>query len=66
MLAKWKKVEEFPPIVDEIDSIEGIKNQSNKQLDGQVQIFLDFSNFGLTEIKTEIVQRSQIISEFAT
>lgn len=36
MLAKWKKVEELPPIVDEIDSVDSIINQSNKQFDGQV------------------------------
>lgn len=64
MLEKWKKVEDLPPIVDVIDSIDDTIHQPIKQIDGHVQIFLDFSSFGLEEMKTEIVQRSQINSEF--
>lgn len=42
MLAKWKKVEDLPPIVDLIDSIDDTIHQSNEQVDGKIQIFLDF------------------------
>ncbi|CAD8128711.1 unnamed protein product [Paramecium sonneborni] len=64
---KWQKVDDLPPIVDEIDflNIQNI-NQGNQiqQGDENILIFLDLKRLGVQELLAEIIDISQIIKEF--
>ncbi|CAD8079308.1 unnamed protein product [Paramecium sonneborni] len=60
-------VEDLPPLVDEIDFLDDENtNKRNKfvQRDTNILIFVDLKQFGIQELKAEIIDMSQIIIEF--
>ncbi|CAD8201346.1 unnamed protein product [Paramecium pentaurelia] len=66
---KWKKINDLPPIVDEIDFFE-VKEQKKDIYKYQAEkvenilIFLDLKELGIQELLTEIIDTSQIIGQF--
>ncbi|CAK67125.1 unnamed protein product (macronuclear) [Paramecium tetraurelia] len=73
---KWKKIDDLPPIADEINFQENqniqlcqqnmnqvIKQQGQEENENNL-IFLDLKEFGIQELQTEVIEMSQIIEEF--